>query len=93
MAVFSDRAGIRAILDALRRSNVSLKDGCPGYSPRASAQIEVSWAVLFFNRNIRVGAVFLTRDGMCASAGNRLYGVDPQDLGLYLSRTFSFMNF
>jgi hypothetical protein len=94
-ASMTDDAGILMLEDALRHTGIN-SEGCFGTTYTAK-HLPVSWAIFFFpkqsHEKAKIGALYLTLNGLCASAGTKLYNVDPQAISLYLKRNFSFMNF
>jgi hypothetical protein len=92
-AIITDRSGVVDMEDHLRWTRItSHSEGC--YGEKFTAQsLFVSWAVFLYSDEAKVASIYLDSDGLCASTGTHIYNVDPQELGAYLKRMFSFMNF
>jgi hypothetical protein len=91
-ASIADARLVDRFMEQLRKTPAS--EGC--YNANFSAQtLPVSWAVFFYKNagdQHRQAALYITKDGLCASDGSALYFIYPE-LSVYLERTFSFMNF
>jgi len=86
-----DEASLNSIVDALSNATV-YGNGCYN-KDYTVAGFRVGWALLLYgDSSRRVGAVYLSENGLCAIISNKLYDVDPSLL-IFLRRTFSFMNY
>jgi hypothetical protein len=99
-AVLTDRAGIDGLVQALR-DTAGVSEGCNGTTFTAQV-FPYSWVVIYHDdesnvlgkgTDVILGSIFISLNGLCASTGKRVYFIGPDGIGLYLKRTFSFMNF
>lgn len=87
-----DATGLGAVVDALWGLKLDGK-GCYGHSGYTAEGFPASWAVILYDAsNSRLGAVYLSNDGLCSVVDGDVYSLDPS-LVIFLRRNFSFMNF